>query len=45
MFELNPDPLSIPNENYDKYYDHLTKLKDKQLPYRLVRFDKYKHKS
>ena len=32
MSELNPDPFSNPNDNYDKSPDHLTKLKDKHLP-------------
>ena len=31
LSELNPDPFSNPNENYDKFRDHLTKLKDKHL--------------
>ena len=44
MSELNPDPFSNPNENYDKFHDHLTKLKDKHLPYKFIKFNKYKHK-
>ena len=43
--ELNPDPLCNPNENYDKFHDHLAKLKDKHLSYKLVKFNKYKHRS
>ena len=44
MSELNPDPFSNPNENYDNFHDHLTKLKDKHLPYKFIKFNKYKHK-
>ena len=44
MSELNPDPFSNPNENYVKFHDHLTKLKDKHLPYKFTKFNKYKHK-
>ena len=44
MSELNPDPFSNPNENYDKFHNHLTKLKDKHLPYKFIKFNKYKHK-
>ena len=42
--ERNPYPLCNPNENYDKFHDHLAKLKDKHLPYKLVLFNKYKHR-
>ena len=43
MSELNPDPFSNPNENYDKFHDPLTKLKDTHLPYKFIKFT-YKHK-
>ena len=42
--QLNPDPYCDPNINYDILHKHLTDLKDKHLPYRLVKFNKYKHK-
>ena len=42
--QLNPDPYCDPNINYDILHKHLTELKDKHLPYRLVKFNKYKHK-
>ena len=42
--QLNPDPYCDPNINYDILYKQLTELKDKHLPYRLVKFNKYKHK-
>ena len=42
--QLNPDPYCDPKINYDILHKHLTELKDKHLPYRLVKFNKYKHK-
>ena len=44
MAELNPDPLCNPNKNYDTFHDHLAKLKDKHLPYKLVKLFRHKHK-
>ena len=41
---LIPDPYCDPNINCDMLHKHLTDLKDKLLPYRLVKFNKYKHK-
>ena len=34
-----------PNKNYDKMIDHITKIKNKHLPYRFVKFNKHRHKS
>ena len=41
---LNRDPFGNPNENYDTFHVHLQDLKNKHLPYKLVKFNKYKHK-
>ena len=42
---LNLDPYCDPNQNYNTFHDHLTKLKEKHLPYKFVKFNKYRHKS
>ena len=41
---MDNDPYCNPNYNYDILHNHLIKLKNKHLPYRMVKFDKYKHK-
>ena len=41
---MNTDPYCNPNINYDILHDHLTQMKSKHLPYRFVKFDKYRHK-
>ena len=41
---MDNDPYCDPNYNYDILHNHLIKLKNKHLPYRMVKFDKYKHK-
>ena len=41
---INTDPYCNPNINYDILHDHLTQMKSKHLPYRYVKFDKYRHK-
>ena len=41
---MNTDPYCNPNINYDILHDHLTQMKSKYLPYRYVKFDKYRHK-
>ena len=33
-----------PNQNYEKMINMITKLKDKHLPYKFVKFNKHKHK-
>ena len=42
--QLNQDPYCDPNVNYDILHKHITDLKDKHLPFKLVKFNKYKHK-
>ena len=42
---LNQDPYYDSNQNYNTFHDHHTKLKGKHLPYKFVKFDKYRHKS
>ena len=42
--QLNQDPYCDPNINYDILQKYITDLKDKQLPFRLVKFNKFKHK-
>ena len=41
---MNTDPYYNPNINYDILQDHLTQRKNKHLPYRNVKFDKYRNK-
>ena len=42
--QRNQDPYCDPNVNHDILHKHITDLKDKHLPFRLVKFNKYKHK-
>ena len=42
--QLNQDPYCDPNINYDILHKHIPDLKDKHLPFRVVKFNKYKHK-
>ena len=42
--QLDQDPYCDPNVNYDILHKHITDLKDKHLPFKLVKFNKYKHK-
>jgi hypothetical protein len=41
---LNHTLLADPNENYNSFIDQLQQLKDKHLPTKLVKFNKYRHK-
>ena len=41
----NHDAYCNPNINYDILQDQLTTMKDKHLPYKLVKSNKYKHKN
>ena len=41
---LDHTPHGDPNQNYDKLHDKLSELKCKHLPWKLVRFNKYRHK-
>ena len=41
---MNTDPYCNPNINYDILHNHLTQMKSKHLPYRYIKFDKYRHK-
>ena len=42
---LNQDPYWDPDQNYNTFHDHHTNLKEKHLPYKFVKFNKYWHKS
>ena len=41
---MSNDPYCNPNYTYDILHNHLIKLKNKLLPYWMVKVDKYKHK-
>ena len=43
--EMNNDLSSDPNLNYDILYDHITKMKNKHLPFKFEKFHKHKHKN
>ena len=43
--EMNNDLSSDPNLNYDILHDHLTKMKNKHLPFKFEKFHKHKHKN
>ena len=42
--EINQDPYCDPNVDFDILHKHITDLKDKHWLFRLVKFNKYKHK-
>ena len=44
MSSINTNPYGDPNANYNIIHDHLTYLKNKHLPFKFVKFNKYKHK-
>ena len=41
---MNKDLSSDPNLNYDILHDHITKMKNKHLPFKFEKFHKHKHK-
>ena len=41
---LNINPYADPNHNYDILHECVTNLKNKQIPYKLVKFNNYEHK-
>ena len=41
---LDHTPHGDSNQNYDKLHDNLSELKCKHLPWKLVKFNKYRHK-
>lgn len=43
--KLNHTLEQDPNENYDILIETITKIKEKHLPYRFVKFNKHKHKN
>ena len=45
MSSINTNPYGDPNANYNIIHNHLTHLKNKHLPFKFVKFNKYKHKS
>ena len=42
--QLDRNPYCDPNVNYNVLHNHLVKLKDKHMPFKLVKFNKYRHK-
>ena len=42
---MNNDLSSDPNLNYDVLHDHITKMKNKHLPFKFEKFHKHKHKN
>ena len=45
MSSINTNPYGDPNASYNIIHNHLTHLKNKHLPFKFVKFNKYKHKS
>ena len=45
MSSINTNPYGDPNANYNIIHNHLTHIKNKHLPFKFVKFNKYKHKS
>ena len=43
--EMNNGLSSDPNLNYDILHDHITKMKNKHLPFKFEKFHKHKHKN
>ena len=43
--KMNNDLSSDPNLNYDILHDHITKMKNKHLPFKFEKFEKHKHKN
>ena len=41
---MNIDLSSDPNLNYDSLHDHITKMKNKHLPFKFEKLHKHKHK-
>ena len=41
---LNHELNSDPNPNYNKFICHLMSIKEKYMPIKLVRYNKYRHK-
>ena len=44
MSSNDTNPYGDPNANYNIIHNHLTYLKNKHLPFKFVKFNKYKHK-
>ena len=42
---MNHDLSTDPNLNYDILHDHITKMKEKHLPFKFEKFNKHKHKN
>ena len=42
--KLNQSPTADPNVNYNMLHDVIKLAKDKHMPYKTVKFNKYKHK-
>ena len=41
---LNKNLEVDPNQNYNRFIEHITVVKEKHLPYRFVKFNKHRHK-
>ena len=42
--DMIPDPYTVPNMNYEILENHVTRLKNKHLPLKTVKFNKHKHR-
>ena len=42
---LNQSPTADPNVNYNMLHEVIKRAKDKHMPYKTVKFKKYKHKN
>ena len=42
---LDPNPYCDPNKNYNILHNYLTQMKEKHIPYKFVKFNRYKHKN
>ena len=42
---MNHDLSTDPNLNYNILHDHITKMKEKHLPFKFEKFNKHKHKN
>ena len=44
LISSDRNPYCDPNVNYNVFNNHLVRLKDKHMPFKLVKFNKYRHK-
>ena len=41
---LDTNPYGKPNRNFNNFHDHIMKLKERHLPVKYIKYNKYKHK-